>query len=204
MKSIKLPLIGRIAVKHDRHGTAMESSLAVSTNLSVRVFDKDGREKKIREYFGSNRLQKLWYAALYRNKTMLDLGSGVVTTAGVTKLSQDTAVSAGAAAFNVFKNVGTGTGTTAAAVGDTALQTAIGTTATAGSNTNAVVSTNATVTNTTTVSYTGTNAVTEWGLFNQTTLSGATMWDHKVFTAINVVSGDSIQFTYVLTLTAGS
>lgn len=29
------------------------------------------------------------------------------------------------------------------------------------------------------------------------------MWDHKVFTAINVVSGDSIQFTYQLTMTAG-
>lgn len=28
-------------------------------------------------------------------------------------------------------------------------------------------------------------------------------WDHKVFAAINVVSGDSIQFTYTLTVTAG-
>lgn len=29
------------------------------------------------------------------------------------------------------------------------------------------------------------------------------LWDHKVFAAINVVSGDSIQFTYTLTVTAG-
>lgn len=29
------------------------------------------------------------------------------------------------------------------------------------------------------------------------------MWDHKVFTAINVVSGDSIQFTYQLTVVSG-
>jgi hypothetical protein len=29
------------------------------------------------------------------------------------------------------------------------------------------------------------------------------MWDHKVFSAINVVSGDSIQFTYTLTVTSG-
>jgi hypothetical protein len=29
------------------------------------------------------------------------------------------------------------------------------------------------------------------------------MWDHKVFSAINVVSGDSIQFTYTLTITSG-
>jgi hypothetical protein len=29
------------------------------------------------------------------------------------------------------------------------------------------------------------------------------MWDHKVFAAINVVNGDSIQFTYTLTITSG-
>lgn len=29
------------------------------------------------------------------------------------------------------------------------------------------------------------------------------MWDHKVFAALNVLSGDSIQFTYTLTVTAG-
>ena len=29
------------------------------------------------------------------------------------------------------------------------------------------------------------------------------MWDHKVFSAINVLNGDSIQFTYVLTVVSG-
>jgi hypothetical protein len=29
------------------------------------------------------------------------------------------------------------------------------------------------------------------------------LWDHKVFSAINVISGDSIQFTYVLTVVSG-
>lgn len=29
------------------------------------------------------------------------------------------------------------------------------------------------------------------------------MWDHKVFSAINVANGDSIQFTYTLTVTSG-
>lgn len=29
------------------------------------------------------------------------------------------------------------------------------------------------------------------------------MWDHKVFSAINVISGDSIQFTYQLTINSG-
>jgi hypothetical protein len=29
------------------------------------------------------------------------------------------------------------------------------------------------------------------------------MWDHKVFSAINVNNGDSIQFTYLLTINSG-
>lgn len=29
------------------------------------------------------------------------------------------------------------------------------------------------------------------------------MWDHKVFSAINVLNGDSVQFTYVLTIVSG-
>ena len=29
------------------------------------------------------------------------------------------------------------------------------------------------------------------------------MWDHKVFSAINVVNGDSIQYTYTLTISSG-
>lgn len=203
-KTVKLPLLGRYVIKSDRHGSGdLNGRMALETNLTVKVFDKDGNERKIKDYFGSNIFQRAFYRLLYRDQTTLDLGSGLVTSAGVVKLSQDTAVSAGSAAFNAFKNHGTGTGTTAAAVGDTALQTAIGTTATAGANTNAAVSTNATVTSIATVAYSGTSAVTEWGLFNSTTLAGATMWDHKIFTAINVVNGDSIQFTYVLTLNSG-
>lgn len=186
------------------HGTAVtRADLALKTNLTLKVYDKDGNERKVRDYLGTTRLQKLFYRLIYRNKTELDLGSGLVTHAGVRLLSQDTAVSAGAATLNVMKNHGTGTGTTAAAALDTALQTAIGTTATAGSNVNADASPNATVTSTCTVTYGGSFAVTEWGLFNSTTLAGATMWDHKVFTAVGVASGDSIAFTYTLTINSG-
>ena len=191
-------------IKRDWHGTGeIAGAQYFMSNLTVEVRDKDGRVRHIREYFGGNRLQRAFYSLLYRNQTRLDLGSGLVTHAGVRLLSQDTAVTAGTATLAAMKYHGTGTGTTAATSTDTALQTAIGTTATAGSNTNADASPNATVTSTGTVSYTGTNAVTEWGLFNQSTLSGATMWDHKVFTAINVVNGDSISFTYTLTINAG-
>jgi hypothetical protein len=52
------------------------------------------------------------------------------------------------------------------------------------------------------ISYTSSLAITEWGLFNQSA-QGGTMWDHRVFSAINVNSGDSIQFTYTLTINAG-
>ena len=52
-----------------------------------------------------------------------------------------------------------------------------------------------------TISYTDTLAITEHGLFNAST--GVTLMDRHEFSAVNVVSGDSIQFTYDLTCTAG-
>ena len=53
-----------------------------------------------------------------------------------------------------------------------------------------------------TISYTSTKAITEHGLFNN--LTTVTLMDRTKFSAINVVSGDSIQFTYGITYTAGS
>lgn len=203
-KIVKLPLVGRFIISSDRHGSGqIAGNVAMQTNLTVCVIDKDGNKKKVKDYFGSNALQRVVNKITYRDSTVLDLGSGLVTTAGVVRLAQDTAVSAGAASFNVFKNQGTGTGITAAAAADTALGTAIGTTATAGTNTNGTSGANSTVISTATVAFTATAAVTEWGLFTSTTLAGATMWDRKVFAAINVVNGDSIQFTYTLTINSG-
>lgn len=51
------------------------------------------------------------------------------------------------------------------------------------------------------ISYAGGLAITEWGLFSAST--AGTMWDRRVFGAINVVSGDSIQYSYTLTISAG-
>lgn len=179
--SIHLPFKkGRLIYTPD-HGDALTpSDWVFATNLSGKLISRDG---EVKDEF--------------------DFGSGLVTTAGVVLLSQDTAVTAGTAALAAFKYHGTGTGTTAAAVSQTTLVTAIGSTATTGTNTNASASPNATVTSTATVSYSGTFAVTEWALFNSATLAGATMWDRKVFSAINVISGDSIAFTYALTLNSG-
>jgi hypothetical protein len=52
-----------------------------------------------------------------------------------------------------------------------------------------------------TISYTTTKAITEHGLFSKAT--GTTLMDRDEFAAVNVVNGDSIEFTYELTLTSG-
>lgn len=101
-------------------------------------------------------------------------------------------------AFGDFKYHDSGIGTTAAAVGDTDIETTDGENRATGTQTesshNVYVSVG-------TISYTTTKAITEHGLFNAS--SGATLMDRHTFSAINVVSGDSIQFTYSLTISAG-
>src|SRR5574341_485131 len=54
-----------------------------------------------------------------------------------------------------------------------------------------------------TVSFDGAGAITEHGIFSQAATGGGTLWDRSVFSAINVVSGGSIQFTYDMTASAG-
>ena len=53
-----------------------------------------------------------------------------------------------------------------------------------------------------TIPYTATRAITEHGLFS--IAAAGTLVDRSVFGAINVDNGDSIQFTYELTVPAGS
>ena len=104
-----------------------------------------------------------------------------------------------ALAASSHKYVAWGTGTTAAAVSDAALETAA-----APTNVTAVTGTQTQQTTTTTndtyqvvatITAGGALAITEVGIFNQATLSGATMYLHGTFSPINVSSGDSIQFT---------
>ena len=225
-----------------------------------------------------------------------DLGSGLVTNVGVLSMANDWNWAApSGAAINTLKLANyhaTGTGTNAAAISDIALQTpANPTTTTAVAGTQSLVAGSAASVQiyqtVATLNYTGTVAVTEWGLFNNATLSATTgspftagssttgtvtgtpftassstvqgeqafvfedttagtpfwglctsnttsvitvpawytvatgaasgsnpvnadvykiipvMWDHKEFSAINVNSGDSIQFTYKLTINSG-
>lgn len=97
-----------------------------------------------------------------------------------------------------FTYIGVGTGSTAASASDTALQTEL---ATAGlSRANGTVSlvtttvTNDTAQTTNTFSVTGSEAVTESGVFNAS--SSGTLLCRQVFSAINVVSGDSLTITW--------
>jgi len=104
------------------------------------------------------------------------------------------------------KNIGWGVGTNAAAVGDTALQTESAPT-TAGGRTVGTES-RTTITNTNdnyqvvgTVSAGSTLAITEAGLFDAVTAGNLLI--RGVFTAVNVVSGDSIAFTFGLKFVPG-
>lgn len=54
-----------------------------------------------------------------------------------------------------------------------------------------------------TVTFDNTAAITEHGILSQAATGGGVLWDRSVFSAINVVSGDSIQFTYTCTVSAG-
>lgn len=103
----------------------------------------------------------------------------------------------------VFDKIGWGTGTTSPAAGNTALEAEKD--LSGGASTTHVISAptvsrvTTTVTNDTaqwvgTATATGTIAITESGVFNAAT--AGTLLCRQTFTAINVVSGDSIQFTW--------
>lgn len=97
-----------------------------------------------------------------------------------------------------FTWIAVGTGATAAAAGDTALQTESTTSGLARvSGTVSLVTTtqtNDTAQVTTTFSVTGTVAVTESGVLNAASVG--TLLTHQVFSAINVASGDSLAITW--------
>jgi hypothetical protein len=104
------------------------------------------------------------------------------------------------------KNIGWGTGTTAAAVTDTALQTE--TAPTTGGGRTVGTESRTTVTNTNdnyqvsgTVTSAATQAITEAGLFDA--VSSGNLLIHSVFSAVNVNSGDSISFTFGLKFVPG-
>ena len=137
--------------------------------------------------------------AILDRRTAVDyglLGVRVVTSAFVAfvvdQLQTETAV------FGDFKYHDAGVGTTAENVADTAIETTDGESRATGTQTESAANAYRSVG---TISYTTSKAVTEHGLFNDS--SAGTLMDRTVFSAINVVNGDSIQFTYTLTVSAG-
>lgn len=97
----------------------------------------------------------------------------------------------------VMSHMAVGSGTTAPAAGDTALESPLGTREALDSTT---VSSN-------TITYVasfeagdGTGAVTEAGLFNAAT--GGTMLCRTTFDVVNKAADDTLQITWVITLTA--
>jgi hypothetical protein len=128
----------------------------------------------------------------------------MVTTAGVTALATD--FKDGTAEVTNFKYHGCGTGVGAEATGDTTLGTESTTvlnpdsTRATGVNTNPSANVYQSVG---TLTFDGSAAVTEHGILSQAATGGGTLWDRSVFAAVNVSSGDSIQFTYQGTFPAG-
>lgn len=126
---------------------------------------------------------------------------GLVTNAGAYYLTE-TFVSDSSEPLDVFVNMDCGTSSTAATVTQTTLVSPYGgSRATAVNTASNATPGSPTLTSVGTIAFTNTFAITEWGLFSAS--SSGTMWDRRVFSAINVVSGDSIQFTYVLTVASG-
>jgi hypothetical protein len=96
-----------------------------------------------------------------------------------------------------FKFHGCGTGTTAEENTQTALVTEVGSRVEGSQTEGATANIYKTVA---TISFTDAYAITEHGVFSAS--SNGTLMDRSLFSAINVVSGDSIQFTYEATFNA--
>lgn len=190
----------------------------LDANVEMRHLDKDGNVKPI---FQENKLcVKLMengiLSPLWINKKYAPIlspfmgywateknGHNLITTAGKGAMSSRINGSGGVAAFT---SIGQGVGTTAANVADTALETGKDASGSADSGVHVLATASVTasrvtttVTNDTaqlvgTVSELATMAITESGVFNADT--NGTMLCRQVFSAVNVVSGDSLQFTW--------
>lgn len=161
------------------------------------------RKLKLATFYGS-----LYVTLIRGDGDVVEYGLAsmrVVTTAGCNFLVD---ALQGSVEPEILKYHGVGTGTTAEASGDTALVTesttilTVDSTRATGSLTEGA---SANIFRTVgTVSFDGSGAITEHGIFSQAATGGGTLLDRSVFSAVNVISGDSISFTYDFTIVAGS
>lgn len=161
------------------------------------------RALRLSNFYGS-----LYLTHIHADGDVLDLGLAsmrVVTTAGVGFIVDGFQNSV---ELENMKYHGIGTGTTAEDSGDTGLETE----STTALNPNSTRATGSTTEGGSANVYrtVGTNtvdatvAVTEHGILSQAATGGGVLLDRSVFSAVNLASGDSLQSTYDLTLTAGS
>jgi len=122
---------------------------------------------------------------------------GIVTTAGIQYMAADFLASSTNPISN-FNYHDSGTGTTAVSVSDTGLETPTGIARVAGTQLNPAANQ---YQSTASITYDGTYAITEWVLMSAA--SSGTCWDHKRFTAKNVVDQGIMGFTYVLVIIPG-
>lgn len=150
----------------------------------------------------------LWLAKVDLQGNVHDLGLAscrVVTTAGVNFIVD---AFQGLVEPELMRFHAVGTGSTAEAIGQTALVTEL-TTQYSASNTRPTgtlgeLSGNANVYETTaTVSVSATVALTEHGILSQAAVGGGVMLDRSVFSAVNLNSGESLLSTYDLTFPSG-
>lgn len=158
----------------------------------------------------------VWLDVMRADGTHVPYGLGslrVVTEAGVTALvaAWSAGTQANQAAMAAFRYHGIGTSGAGEAASNTTLGAELTTqlnpdsTRATGNNT-AVISTGSVANilrSVATVAVDATAAVTEHGLFNQEATGGGTLWDRSTFSAVNLSSGDSIQFTYDATFAPG-
>ena len=102
-------------------------------------------------------------------------------------------------AFGDFKYHENGLGTTAEAITDTAIETTTGIARATGTQ---VETDHDTYKSVATITADATEAWTEHGLFNAST--AGTLMDRTVHGAINVVSGNQVEYTFEFSVTAGS
>lgn len=190
----------------------MKAKLNFTENVTYELRGSDGQIKKL---FQENRFaafllktgrlsphwMNAWYAPIvwpffghFADKKVfanLVVNVGMAAVAGMVN---------GSVSFPVFQYLAVGIGTATAAATDTALGSEIldsglarGTATVSRQTTD---TTNDTARALLSFSVTGTKAVTEAGIFNHIGTAVGTMLARQVFSAINVVSGDTLQITY--------
>lgn len=142
---------------------------------------------------------RLWATVIRKSGLQYNLGlvsRGLVTTVFCEDMVDE--LIAETTTWGDYKFHDSGEGVTPAAIGDSDIETTDGESRATGTQ---VENTSVGYRSIGTIPYTSTKAITEHAIFND--VSAGTLMDHHIFGAINVEDGDSIQFTYDLTCTAG-